>query len=187
MRLLALTLVAGLLAGCFRDPPPELTKFIPPPAPEPVQDEPTPAVASDEPAPMAEISEPEPEPEVTDLAPPPPAATPTQTAAPAVTSAAPAPTLIGSWRLINMIRNGEPQMPPGMDLVITFEEGGTTTMSMSSPQMPEPMSRQGTWSTSGDDSITITFEGDSQTGTYTLTRTTLTINIQEGQMELQRL
>jgi outer membrane biosynthesis protein TonB len=185
-RIVAATSILSLvLWGCYRSSPPELPEFRPPPKkivketapPEAVEDAPEPEY-EEPPEP-----EPEPEPLAATPAPQPAAAAPqpkTQEEAPA------APTIIGTWRMTDMLINGQSMMPPGegLEMTFTFAEGGVLTASRSGP-LPEPHTAQGSYTIDGNQ-ITMTMEGDTQTGTFTLDAHVLTLNFDQMQMVLTR-
>jgi hypothetical protein len=87
-----------------------------------------------------------------------------------------------------MTHNG--QVAPGFDMMemtFTFSEDGTLSMSVSGGQMPEAMTREGTYTVS-DSSITITMEGDSKTGTLTFEGSDqAVIEIDQARMVLSRM
>lgn len=169
-RCLFSTLIVAVV-GCARSMPPEVSEPRTP-AKIAVRERVEPALAADtvEAAPAAAPAPPEAKPE-----PPKPAEAPKP--APVVPKAeapppppieeARAPTIVGSWRVSEMTRNGEPM--PGldqMDMTFTFGEDNTVTMTMSSPQMPEPQTRSGTYSYA-DGQITISLDNDTKTGPCT--------------------
>ncbi len=176
------------MAGCTRALPPDIPEFKPPRTS--VSELPEIVVVSEggEPAPqVAEAPKPEAPPEAPK--PKPVAAAPQEAPPPAAEEQKPeptAPTIIGTWRVTEMSRNGQvmPEMTQ-MQMTLTFAEDGTVTMSMTHPQRPEPMSRSGTYSISGDQ-LTITMEGDSKTGPYTLDGNQLTIEIEEAKLIMTR-
>ncbi len=176
--------VVPWLAGCGRDLPPETPEFRTPvikqiEIPEPEIPDEKPAVAVADPMPTPTGAPP----------PPPPSPTPTAAAKPMEAPETPrpaagAPSIIGTWRVTDMQRDGQSMLPPGgMEMMLTFAEGGTLTMTMTNPHMPESMSRTGTYSIDGDQ-ITLEVEGEPKTGAYVLTATSLSITISEGGAEM---
>jgi hypothetical protein len=158
-------LLSGLLncvlPGCGRDLPPEILKFVPP-VKQAVVDSTVPEVVK-EPSAPADVPKPKPKPApvkqaVVEAAPPP---APVVEAKPEKKE----PTILGTWTVVEMSHNGQSQpMPPGMQMTLTFEEGGSVTMSMSGDQMPEARTTQGTYSLT-DGQISLTVGNDTQTGT----------------------
>lgn len=175
-------------AGCTRDAPPEIPPYVPPVVAKPVEAlKPAPAVESAPPP----VVEQRPVIVAAAEAPkPPPVAAPVEVAKPAPSpepAAPPAPTIIGAWRLVEMIQNGRPEpMPPGMSMVMTFEEGGTVTLAVSGGPMPEAQNMSGTYTLTGDQ-ITITIQNDSKSGTLKFEGNTRAIlDMQEVKMTLER-
>ena len=177
---------ACLLIGCIRSAPPEIPDFKPPPKPV-VTEETKPVLAVDAPEPEVEEPPPVPEPELIE----PVAAEPEpERPAPAPKPAEPepaAPSLVGTWRVTEMTHNG--QSSPGfdqMEMTFTFTEDGTATMTVSGDMMPEDMTRDGSY-TLADGQITMTFEGQSQSGSYTFDgNNSVTIEIDQARMVLTR-
>jgi len=156
---------AFVIAGCYRSSPPQIKHFKPPAVkvvkeiapPEVVVDTAKPEIEKPAPTP-----EPTPEPEKTS------SATPAPTPAPKPKKEeAQAPSIIGSWRVTEMTQNGQssPQMD-SMEMTFTFAEDGSASVTMAHSQMPEPMTREGTYTLS-DKTLTMTFEGHSDTSTLT--------------------
>jgi len=176
-----------LLMGCIRSSPPEIPDFKPPPKPV-VKEETKPVLAVEAPEPeVVEKPAPEPEPEpiapvVAEPEPEPPEPEPKP-----VEPEPAAPTLVGTWRVTEMSHNG--QTMPGfdqMEMTFTFTEEGTVTMSISGGQMPEAMTRDGTYTLS-DGQITINIDNQSKTGTCTFDGPNrVTIEIDEGRMVMTR-
>lgn len=181
-------LIACVLAGgCVRSGPPE----IPPPRslPAPVVEERKVEVAvADAPKPVAEEVRPVPAPEPA-RAPETKPAGPVEAPKPPPAPEAPkAPTIVGAWRVTEMSRQGQTMpMPDGVVMTLTFQEGGTLSMSMSGGPMPADQSRNGTWSVTGDQ-ITISMENDAKTGTLTFEgNDRAVIDVTEVKMTLQRM
>lgn len=160
----------GLLLGvvaCTRESPPDIPEFKPPVKAE-VKEEVEPEPAADEPAPEPEPEpEPKPKPEPKKEEPKPvrveqpkPKPEPKKEEEPA------APTLVGTWKVTEFSINGESNpMLEQMEMTFTFAEGGTVTMSMSHPDMPEGAGTQeGTYKLEGDQ-ITMTIDDEAKTGT----------------------
>ncbi len=176
------------VAGCTRALPPDIAEFKAPSTsvtelPEIVVagegGEPAPIVA-EAPKPAAPPEAPKPKPVATAPAEAPPPAVEAEKAEPT------APTIVGTWRVTEMSHGGQ-QMPgmSEMQTTLTFAEDGTLAMNMSHPQMPEPQSKSGTYSISGDQ-LTITMDGDSKTGPYTLDGNQLTIEIEQAKLVMTR-
>jgi hypothetical protein len=174
------------ILGCYRSPPPEIPEFKPPPKPVAAETAP-PATAEEAPAPVAEEPppEPEPEPQPIDVAvplpsEPPPAPEPEK-------QTARGPTIIGTWRCVEMLYNGQSMpLPEGMEMTMTFSEDGTLTMSTSGGPLPEPHTQQGTYALDGDQ-ITISMGNEAKTGTCTFDgNDRVTLDIAESQMVLTR-
>ena len=73
-----------------------------------------------------------------------------------------------------------------MEMTFTFTEDGTVTMSVSGEQMPEAMTREGTYTLSNGE-ITMNIDNQSQTGSYTFDgNNRVTIEIDEARMVLTR-
>jgi len=145
--------------------PPEVPDFKPP-AKKVVKEETPPQVVADT-RPAAPV-EPPPAPAPAKPEPPKPAPPPPRPEAPPppVEKKA-APTLVGTWKISEMSVNG--QSPPEsaqMQMTITFEEGGSVTMAVSSPQMPQAHTQTGTWSLT-DGQITMSMDRESRTGRCT--------------------
>jgi hypothetical protein len=177
-----------LVPGCYRSPPPEIPEFNPPPKPvekemaPPEVVEAAPQPVADEPPAEAEIeSEPV---EAAAAAPPPAEALPEPEP---VMETAQGPTIIGTWRCVEMLHNGQSMpLPEGMEMTMTFTADGTVTISSSGGGMPEPYTSQGTYALDGDQ-ITISAENDTQTGTCTFDgNDRMTIDIAGSQMVLMR-
>lgn len=177
-----------LIGGCYRSDPPETTAFRAPVRPT------LKAIDVPDTAPKGapvQVAAAEP-----DAPPPPPPPKPTADAAPVI-EAAPAadeptaaagPTLIGTWRMTSISHDGqEMPMSPGMEMTMTFAEGGKLTFSQS--YNGESRTMTGTWSINGD-MLTLTADEagpEAQSGPYTLTGNTLEITIDEGTMRLTRI
>jgi hypothetical protein len=161
MRLLAGSLLAGwMIAGCARSMPPEVPDFKPP-AKAVVKEETPPQVVADT-RPAAPV-EPPPAPAPAKPAP----AAPRPEAPPPPVEKKVAPTLVGTWKISEMSVNG--QSPPEsaqMQMTMTFEEGGSVTMTVSAPQMPQAHTQTGTWSLI-DGQITMSMDRESRTGRCT--------------------
>jgi len=153
--------VAG---GCAREKPPEIPDPALPRPAKVVKEEPkvevveaseTPVEAPPPPpAPKAEA--PKPAPVV--------AAKPEEAPKPVEAApAAKAPTIVGTWRAVEMSQRGQ-VMPAQMNIQFTFGEDGTVSMSMSMEGMPEPHSESGTYTLNGEQ-ITISIRNDSKSGT----------------------
>ncbi len=152
-------LVCGM-ASCARESPPEIRQFVPPAVRMIAEDEPTsrPVVAAAAPEPEA----------------PKPTSQPTTAPAPVEIVEAPAeepepvapaaPSIVGSWRVVEMSRQGQAQpLPPGMDMVWTFDESGSYSMSMTGgPGGGQQV--DGSYTLSGD-SITIMMPNQTESGT----------------------
>jgi len=97
------------------------------------------------------------------------------------------PTLIGTWRVSEMVQRGTTMpMPEGMEMTLTFADGGTVTMSMSGGPMPEAQNRQGTYSYS-DGQITIALDRETKTGKCTFEgNDRVIIEVDEVKMTLTR-
>lgn len=165
------------LAGCWRDSPPEIQEFRPPaahveeaPATQPTT-QPSTAVVE---APKVEEA-PEAKPQVVKAA-------ATAEAAPVaepVKEATKAPTIIGTWRLTSVTHGGRQEnIPPGMEMKLTFAEDGTTTMSMS--MQGQSRDETGSYTLEGKQ-ITMTQRGKTQTGTITFSgNDDMTLEMQDG-------
>jgi len=183
---LVLLALAGMLSGCYRSSPPEVPEFHPPPK-QVAEYAPTPEIGEDTSVAMDGKPPPEREPEEaaeTTVAP--------ATAAPSSTpqpkeSPAQGPTIIGTWRMIEMTRNGQLHpMPDGMEFLFTFAEDGTVSTSRSGGGMPESQTMQGTYTFTGDQ-ITLSMEGETKTGTCTFDgNDRLTLDTDEGRITLTR-
>jgi len=175
-----------LLSGCGREPPPEIQQFVPP-----IQ-EIVKQTATQEAIDTTPEQEPEPKPKP-EPKPEPKKAVPKPKAPPLAPKPQPkeeepqAPSIIGSWQVSDMSRNGQSMpMPEGVEMTFTFGEDGTVSMTTSMAQMPEPRTMEGTY-TLTDDQITISMKGESKTGTYTLQgNDTLILEIDQVQMTLSR-
>ncbi|MHC4674785.1 MAG: lipocalin-like domain-containing protein [Planctomycetota bacterium] len=174
-----------VIAGCYRSSPPQIKHFKPPipkvvkkvSQPDVVVDAPKPETAKPTPTP-----EPTPEPEKT------PSATPTPSPTPQPKKEeTPAPSIIGTWRVTEMTHNG--QTPPqfdSMEMNLTFTEDGNMSMTMSGDQLPQAMTREGTYTVS-DNTITMTMDGRDQTGTLTFEGSDqAVIEIDQARMVLTR-
>ncbi len=173
-----------LVTACTRSSPPEIPEFRPPPR-RVIKEMPTPEPVADTPAPVPEPprpppSEPKPEPVKTAPAPPPP---------PEPRAEAPkAPSLVGTWRITEMFHKEQTMaMPGGMQMTLTFAEGGAVTMSTFGGPMPEAQTRQGTYSLAGDGQITISMASDTKTGHCTFDgNDRMTIQFDDMRMVLAR-
>ena len=171
------------VAGCTREPPPETPKEKTPPkltlaestVPELVSAVTPSAALPPPPPPMAKPMM---------KAPPPP---PPSAAAPPPVKAEAAPTIIGTWQVQEIYNKGQLQpMPPGMTMVLTFDEGGSVTMTMSNPKMAQPMTVQGSY-TFGNGQITLNLKNDSKSGTYQFDGANrITLDLGDGKMVLVR-
>lgn len=148
-------------ARCARESPPEIRQFVPPVVRMIAEDEPTsrPVVAA----------APEPEAPVP-TSPPATAPAPVEIVEAPVEEPEPvapaAPSIVGAWRVVEMSRQGQTQpMPPGMDMVWTFDESGSYSMSMTGgPGGGQQV--DGSYTLSGD-SITISMPNQTESGTVT--------------------
>lgn len=177
---------ACLLIGCVRSSPPEIPEFKPPPKPV-VTEETKPVLAVEAPEPEVEEPTPEPEPEPDEPVVDEPEPEPPKPAPKPVEPEPAAPSLVGTWRVIDMSHNGQssPEFDQ-MEMTFTFTEDGTVTMSVSSDMMPESMTRDGTY-TLADGQITMNIEGQSQTGSYSFDgNDRVTIEIDKARMVLKR-
>jgi hypothetical protein len=175
-----------LILGCYRSSPPEIPEFKPPPKPVEKAMAPTDVVEA-APQPVADEPPPEAEPEPVQVAAvAPPAAEPLPEPEP-VMETAQGPTIIGTWRCVEMLYNGQSMpLPEGMEMTMAFSEDGTLTMSTSGGPLPEPQTRQGTYSLDGDQ-ITISMDNEAKTGTCTFDgNDRVTLDIAESQMVLTR-
>ena len=178
----AMSLVAWMMAGCARSLPPEIPDFKPPAARKPAPAVPPPTAKEAKPvaeAPPAPVQAPVPQAPQTQPAAPP-------QIKPVAAPAAKAPTIVGTWQVVEMSQNGQAQpLPPGASVTLTFAEGGTVSMTMGGG--PEGgQSRQGTYSVSGN-SITIAMENESKTGTLTFEgNDRAIIEVEEMRMTLTR-
>jgi hypothetical protein len=179
-----LLLVGWAIAGCARSMPPEIPEFKPP-AKVVVKEETPPQVVADtrpaapsEPPPALEPAKPEP--------PKPAPAPPRLEAPPPPVEKKAAPTLVGTWKISEMSVNG--QSPPEssqMQMTMTFEEGGSVTMTMSMPQMTEAHTRTGTWSLT-DGQITMNMDRESRTGRCTFEGDSrATLEFEEGDQKIK--
>lgn len=179
-------IVAGSMiclgTGCGRESPPEVPAYKVPPAI--VFEEST----IPEPLPLSGIPTASPKPV------PPPAPVKVQTSvqaeqkvvAPAAKTAPSGPSLIGSWRVVEMSVNGQ-SMPAssGMQITMIFAEGGTLTTTVSAPQMPEGKTDQGSY-TVNNDQITMTSRNQSRTGTFRFEDPNrITLEMTEGNSQLK--
>jgi len=181
-------LLVSLASGCYRPSPPELPTFKPPAArAAEEEEEPEAAEAAVPAASPAGVIEPEvAEPQ---LAPPPPVevALPAPAVVEAVAAPAAAPTIVGSWRIIEASSGGQPQEGmENMEMIFTFTADGVVRMSVSGPEMPQPMTMEGTYTTTGDQ-ITMTLAGQTQTGTYELSGNQLKLHVPDGEATLERV
>lgn len=176
-----------IAAGCARSWPPE----IPPPRglPAPVVEAPKVELAvAEAPKPVVEEVRPAPPPEPVRAPETKPAAPVEAPKPPPAPEAPKAPTIVGSWRVAEMSRQGQTMpMPDGVVMSFTFQDGGTLSMSMSGGPMPADQNRNGTWSVTGDQ-ITISMENDAKTGTLTFEgNDRAIIDVVEVKMTLQRM
>jgi len=161
-----LLVAAGLLVGCWRPSPPEMRKFRKP-AKAVVQEVAPPAAADTGPL---EAVEPKPEPPPPEpVRPAPPVQRPPPEPNPAPQAeATPSASIVGSWRVTEMSHNGQTiDMPGGMQMIYTFTDSGTVSMSVSGENLPQGHSQEGAYTLS-DNQITISLRGQSKTGTYKL-------------------
>ncbi len=98
------------------------------------------------------------------------------------------PTLLGSWRISEMAQKGQVMpMPEGMQMTLTFAEGGTVSMSMSGGPTPEGHVRQGTFSYA-DGQVTISLDRETKTGKCTFEGSDrVTLEFDEVRMVLTRV
>jgi len=175
-------LILGFI-GCTREPPPEVSDYKAPKkyvleestVPESVTTVSTPVVLPPTPPPTAKTI-------AKTLTPPPSAATPLPVKAKSE------PTIIGTWEVQELIKHGQPQPKmAGMQMTLTFAEGGSLSMTISNPQMPQPMTMQGTY-TFGDGQISLNIKGQPQSGTYQFEgENRVTLDLGEGKMVLSRV
>jgi hypothetical protein len=187
IRLFLLGLGCWLLSlSCARSFPPEIPDFKPPPEPV-AKEEIKPRLAADT-AEAVEEAEPEPQPEaerpvVKEEALKPPEPEPEPEAA-----AVQAPTLVGTWRVVEMSKDGE--TAPGfdqMEMTFTFTEDGTITMTVSSSQMPESHTQEGSYALA-DGQITITMRDQAKTGTCTFEgNNRVILEVDGGRLTLDRI
>jgi hypothetical protein len=153
--------VIGIGAGCGREAPPEVPEYKIPPAI--VFEE----SAVPEPPSLSGTPEAPPKP-----APPPmpvkvqaPVQSVQKVDAPVAKPESSRPSLIGSWRVTEMVVGGQAMpMAAGMQITMTFAEGGSMTTNVSAPQMPQGKTDQGSYTLSNDQ-ITMTSNNHSRTGT----------------------
>lgn len=158
--LAGVALVCGM-ASCARESPPEIRQFVPPVVRMIADEEPTsrPVVAAaPTPAPKA----------------PEPTSQPTSAPAPVEIVEAPveepepvapaAPSIVGSWRIVEVSRQGQTEpMPPGMDMIWTFDENGSLSTSMTGGPGGGQQT-DGSYTLSGD-AITISMQSQTLSGT----------------------
>ncbi len=160
--------LTGALLGCYRAGPPEVIEFRPPPK--------VVAKASAVPEAAEEVVA---ERTVVEAPPPPSKRDPTPVVAPTVAPREPepdpepvvekgsGPSILGTWRVVAMGSTGNTQpLPEGTSMTLTVAPGGTVTMTVSNPQMPEDQIMEGTYELDGD-RITVTIQGETRSGTYT--------------------
>ncbi len=147
--------------GCARSLPPEVIDFKPPTMKVTEESKPELVVANPAPQPV--------------VAPPPQPARPAASAPAAIVAAPPptppqptkatAPTIIGTWRVAEMSRNGQSSpMPAGMSMSITFSDGGNVSISMSGGPGGAGQDQQGTY-TLNENQISMTMRGHVESGT----------------------
>ena len=171
-----------MISGCYRSSPPEIPEFLPPPRPA-ARVLTTPEAVKGKTEAWTEEPKPEPEPESTSTpaasAAPPPEAKPTEVVVVK-------PSLIGTWLVLEFIQNGQAMpLPEGMEMTMTFAEGGSVSMKMSSEMMPEGQAFQGTYVLDGD-RMTVSMQGQTRSGTYSFDGDTLTLDFEDGRMVLSR-
>jgi hypothetical protein len=175
-------------AGCGREAPPDVREYVPTllakaPATQPAE----PEEAEEKPAEAAPPMEAPPVQVVATVAPP--VATEVERApVAAAPSDAKAPSIVGTWRVVEMSHRGQTQpMPPGMSMTLTFGEDGTFGMSMAgAPGGPGEEMPKGTYTVSGEQ-ITISMRGETKTGKFSLDGSSkATIDIDEAKMTLER-
>jgi len=179
----------GMLWGCYRSAPPDILDFRPPL--KPVATAPTTSEAVQEESPQAPPPPPPPEPEAQPVqarvAATAPAAPPPTEPKPEPT-APQGPTLVGTWRLVEMVENGAAMpMPEGVGMTFTLTEDGTMSMSVSgAPGGEAPPAVQGTYTISGNQ-ITVSLQNQTHTGTYTFKgNSEVTLDFGTRQMTLRR-
>jgi hypothetical protein len=180
--------IAGVIvwigAGCGRDAPPDVPEYKIPPAivfeesavPEPAPLSGAPAAA---PRPV-----PRPMPAKVQV----PVPVEQKVVAPVMKAEASGPSLIGSWRITEMIVKGQAiPMPAAMQMTLTFAEGGSVTMSVSGGQMPQGKTEQGTYTLTGEQ-FTMTIHNDTKSGTCRFEGTgRATLDMGEAKMVLTRM
>lgn len=186
--LAGLAITAALILGaCWRADPPEVPEFRVPAArsaavrmPEQVDPGPVPVAAE-----MAPVEAPPPPP------PPPPPKVNADAAAPppAVPAAGPASnTIVGTWRVTEMMEGGEQEMPPGASMILTFNADGSMSLSMGMEGMPEPMTMAGSYTVNGNQlTMTIAEHPETKTGTFSVDGNTLTINVDDTVLKATRM
>ncbi len=179
---LAVWTLSFMLSGCYRSSPPKIPEFLPPSEPA-ARELTTPEAVKGKTEAWTEKAEPEPEPEST--AKPAPSAEPPPEDKPAEAAVA-EPSIIGTWQVREITQSGQAMpFPEGMEMTMTFAEGGSVSMSMSGDMMPEAQAFQGTYSLEGD-RITVSMQGETKSGTYSLDGDTLTLDFEDGRMVLSR-
>jgi hypothetical protein len=177
--------IVGAMSGCGRDAPPEGSEYKVPPA-----------------IVFGESAVPEPASLSGTPAPPPkpvPTAAPVKVAAPVqamqkvpepvkkVESAA--PSIIGTWLVSEMSRNGQAMpLPPGMQITFTFAEGGSLTMSVSGEKIPQGKNdQQGSYTLNGEQ-FTMTMHNKPSSGTCRFEgNDRVTLDMTEAKMVLTRM
>lgn len=179
----AVVVTAG---GCYRSSPPEMPEFkAPVRAVEEVVEE---ELVEDKVTLVVGMPDMMPEPDFEPVSAAAPAPVAAAAPPPAPDSAAPtaaAPTIVGSWRVTDMSHDGQSMMMPGMEMTMTFGADGTLTMYATAAEMPEPMTMTGSYTVNGSQ-ITMEMNGDSKSGTFTLTATTLAITVEDVTLALTR-
>ncbi|MFA5864581.1 MAG: lipocalin family protein [Phycisphaerae bacterium] len=180
-----LTLVIVILASsCGRDAPPVISDFVPPLKLADVESTvPDVAPQPSKAPPLAPPPMPKPVKSVRQVV-----QTPVQEIKPEPKPQAPAaPSIVGTWQITEMIQNGTSMpLPPGMQMTLTFDDGGTVTMSVSAPQMPQSQTQQGTY-TLNNDQITMNIKNEAMTGTCTFEgNTKVTLDFTKVKMVLVR-
>lgn len=176
--LLILTVLWLATAACYRSSPPEIPEFRAP-AVKSLKTSTVTMAESDDVVLDEHIEV------AIDDAPPEPVQAPAQAAAApppsaAVEAPAAAPTIYGTWRMTEQTSAaGSPgEIPPGVEFLMTFNQDGSINCLVSAPEMPEPMSMQGSFTLNGTQ-ITLEMNGESRTGTYSIEGSTLRLIFDE--------
>lgn len=182
--LIGLFIIHFINTGCMRSDPPEVTEFKPP---KKVEEERKVVQVADTGEALPDEKKPEPQPEAKPEAKPERKPEPKPEEKKEDPKQDPqGPSIIGTWKMVSMERDGQSMdMPPEMNITMTFQEGGTMTMRQEHSQMPEANEMEGTYTIDGDQ-LSITVMGDTKSGAFEFDgANTLYLNI-EGRVKLER-